>query len=83
MTQKPRVPQTKVPIIGDKNKAQSEEFVRQIMGYLDPILQQILTSIDTLERRVTVVEEISSATLVDTLAKKVGERLDKLERPGK
>lgn len=57
--QKPKVPSTKVPIIGQSaDKAKSEEFVRQIMNYLDPVLQNILTSIDGIERRLAVVEEV-------------------------
>ena len=56
---KPKVPSTKVPIIGEKEKsAQSEEFVRQVMQYLDPIMQNILQSIDGIERRLAVVEEV-------------------------
>ena len=53
---KPRVPQAKVPIIGQQGKP--DEFVRGILKYLDPILQSILNSIDGLERRVAVMEEV-------------------------
>ena len=57
--QKPKVPPTKVPIIGQSaDKAKSEEFVRQIMNYLDPVLQNILTAIDGIEHRLNVVEEV-------------------------
>ena len=56
--QKPKVPQSKIPIIGGTEKAKSEEFIRQVMQYLDPIMQKILQSIDGLERRVAVVEEV-------------------------
>ena len=58
--QKPKVPPSKVPIIGQKSadKEKSEEFVRQIMNYLDPIMNDILQSIDGIERRLAVVEEV-------------------------
>ena len=57
--QKPKVPPSKVPIIGQTaDKAKSEEFVRQIMQYLDPIMNNILQSIDGIERRLAVVEEV-------------------------
>ena len=60
--QKPKVPPSKVPIIGQPrqsaDKAKSEEFVRQIMNYLDPIMNNILQSIDGIERRLAVVEEV-------------------------
>jgi len=56
--QKPKVPQSKIPIIGGTEKAKSEEFVRQIMQYLDPIMNNILQSIDGIERRLAVVEEV-------------------------
>lgn len=56
--QKPKVPSTKVPIIGGTEKEKSEEFVRQVMNYLDPIMQNILQSIDGIERRLAVVEEV-------------------------
>lgn len=93
--QKPKVPETKVPIIGQSaDKAKSEEFVRQIMGYLDPILQNILQSIDGIEHRLAVVEEVKQVfpPKVEVVIKKeevegwrsnLEERLDKLERPGR
>lgn len=56
--QKPKVPPTKIPIIGSADKAKSEEFVRQIMQYLDPIMNNILQSIDGIERRLAIVEEV-------------------------
>ena len=59
MDKKQGVPKgKKLPIIGGNEKAKSEEFVRQIMQFLDPVLQNILTSIDGIERRLAVVEEI-------------------------
>ena len=76
MDKKQGVPKTKVPIIGGTEKAKSEEFVRQIMQYLDPIMNNILQSIDGIERRIAVLEEISGATLVDTLWRKIRDKLD-------
>jgi len=92
MDKKQGIPKTKIPIIGDKQK--SEEFVRQVMAYLDPIMQSILTSIDGLERRVAVVEEVKQVfpASINVIIKKeeiegwrsnLEKRLSKLEKPGK
>jgi len=59
MDRKQGVPKSKgLPVIGSADKAKSEEFVRQIMQYLDPIMNNILQSIDGIERRLAVVEEV-------------------------
>jgi len=86
------IPKTKIPIIGEKEK--SEEFVRQVMAYLDPIMQNILTSIDGIERRLAVVEEVKQifpASInviikkeeIDAWRSNLERRMEKLERPGK
>lgn len=75
MDKKQGIPKTKVPIIGGTEKAKSEEFVRQIMNYLDPIMNNILQSIDGLERRTGIIETIINGALVDILAKRVGDKL--------
>ena len=56
--QKPNVPHTKVPIIGEVDKVQGQEIVEAIMAQLRPVIDNILTAIDGLERRVNVVEEV-------------------------
>ena len=59
MDKKQGVPKSKgLPTIGGTEKAKSEKFVRQIMNYLDPVLQNILTAIDGIEHRLNVVEEV-------------------------
>ena len=95
MDKKQGVPKgKKLPIIGGTEKEKSEEFVRQIMQYLDPIMQNILQSIDGIERRLAVVEEVKQVfpAKVEVVIKKeeiegwrsnLEKRLDKLERPGK
>lgn len=58
MDKKPGVPRN-IPTIGGKAKsAEAEDFVKQIMQYLDPVLQNILTAIDGIEHRLNVVEEV-------------------------
>ena len=91
----PKVPQSKVPILGQSSgKAKSEEFVRQIMQYLDPIMNNILQSIDGIERRLAVVEEVKQVfpAKVEVVINKqeglgwredVDFRLDKLEKEHK
>lgn len=59
MDKKQGIPKGKgLPTIGGTEKAKSEEFARQIMQYLDPIMNNILQSIDGIERRLAVVEEV-------------------------
>jgi len=57
MDKKQGVPQGKgVPIIGSKKEGQ--EIVNAIMSQLSPVIENILTAIDGLERRVAVIEEV-------------------------
>ena len=73
--EKPRVPSSKVPIIGQSKDLASKDrdvaLVNTILAQIDPVMQKILEGIDTLERRVAIIEEMVSATVVDILAKKV------------
>ncbi len=55
--QKPKVPPSNIPILG-QNKIEGQEIVEAIMAQLRPVIDNILTAIDGLERRVTVVEEV-------------------------
>ena len=54
---KPKVPPSKVPIIGG-DKERDMALVNTILAQIDPVLQKILEGIDGLERRVAVVEEV-------------------------
>ena len=57
--QKPKVPPSNIPILGQKvDKIQVQEVVNTIMAQLKPTLDIILENIDGLERRLAVVEEV-------------------------
>ena len=72
---KPRVVESKVPIIGqeftEKDKRLIDTAVQGMIQKVEPMLNGIGQMVDELGRRVAVVEEMVSATLVDTIAKRV------------
>ena len=56
---KPRsIPQSNIPIIGEKDKNRDVALVNTILAQIDPVMQRILEGIDGLERRVATVEEV-------------------------
>jgi len=77
----------KVPIIGqeftDKDRRIIDTAVQAIVEKVEPLLNGLGQMVEDCGRRVTVIEEMVNATLVDILAKRVEERLSKLESPGK
>lgn len=75
---KPRVVESNVPIIGqinEKDKKVIDTAVNGMIQKVEPMLNGLGQMVEELDRRVAVVEEMVSATLVDTIAKRVGEKL--------
>ena len=73
----------KVPIIGelnDKDKKVIDTAVNGMIQKVEPMLNGLGQMVEELGRRVAVVEEMVSATLVDTIATRVGEVLEAKSR---
>lgn len=77
----------KVHIIGEqlteKDKRLIDTAVQGMIQKVEPLLNGMGQMLDAMDKRVQILEELVNATLVDILAKKVEERLSKLESPGK
>ena len=82
MNKKQGIPRGKgLPTIG-ASKDRDVALVNTILAQIDPVMQKILEGINTLERRVAIIEEMVSATIVDILAKKVYDEIqNKLNYP--
>ena len=80
---KPRVVESNVPIIGqlnDKDRKVIDTAVNGMIQKVEPMLNGLGGMVEELGRRVAVVEEMVSATLVDTIATRVGEVLEAKSR---
>lgn len=64
-----------LPMIGKPKKTEIQEAIQQLVQYLDPIIGGMGQQIEAMDRRLGVLEEMVSATIVDILAKKVEAKL--------
>lgn len=55
---KPRVPESKIPIIGDRNKEIIQAVMQGIIQQLDPLLTGLTQQSENIEHRLAVVEEV-------------------------
>lgn len=90
------IPQSKVPIIGGDQMppGQAQAVVEGLMMRLNPMIEELVQSLDAIDRRLQIVEAVhkifpDSVTVVikkeetEAWQENLENRIDKLERPGK
>lgn len=70
------IPKSKgLPMIGKPKKTEIQEAIQQLVQYLDPIISALGNQVEAMDRRLSVVEEMVSDTIVEILAQRVEKKL--------